>query len=329
MTAALAPRTGFKFMITVRQGPDRGVSYQLLPPKVTIGRGNDNNIAFADPKVSRQAAVIDFSPERIVISDLSSRHALIVNGQNVAEASIKHGDSIQVGDTEFVFSVEQLQLSANGQPQLAAPGQPLGLRPPPSMNTARPRNSSASSSDDAAAKLRFYIVLGVVVAGAVYFLNKDKKVAAIEPEIRTNEAIEKDIKVTETRIEEITKKRTFKTPEEKTRFEEAQKHYLEGFRDYQKGQWMRAMRSFETAYTIDSEHQLAIRYYKYAEKQRDEMVALLTNEGLSYKEKNMFGRCEAAFEKVMDAIPNKDDVKYKQAQSLRDECRLLDKERFN
>ena len=66
--AAILPRTGFKFTISVRSGPDAGAVYQLLPPRVTIGRDpSSNNVVVNDPKVSRNAAIIEFSPQDISI----------------------------------------------------------------------------------------------------------------------------------------------------------------------------------------------------------------------------------------------------------------------
>lgn len=346
-SAPLAPRTGFKFMILIRQGPDKGATYQLLPPKVTIGRGTENNVVLNDPRVSRAAAVIEFSMEQITITDLSSRDALSVNGQKAKSASIKNGDLIVLGDTEFAFIVEALQI---GGPQALAPRPPTGVFPPvPTAGSPsgggyqapgfgggagpgpRPYDAPRAAprgGDGGGGKLMFYGVGAVVIGGLVWFLSQEQANKRVEQELRSETAIERDIKDAEQRTDLIVKKRTFASVEDKTRYEEAQRHYLLGFRDYQDGQWMRAMKSFETAYTIDPQHQLASRYYRLAEKQRDEMVALLTKEGLSYREKNMYSRCAASFAKVMDALSNREDLKYKQAKALKDECDALEAQRF-
>lgn len=347
MSAALSagPRTGFKFMLTVKAGPDVGASYQLLPPRVTIGRGTESNVSFADPRVSRQAAVIEFTPEKIIIRDLTTRDSLSVNGKTTKEASIKDGDLVRIGETEFVFIVEAViiqppsQVPATIQPSGFPSAQPqLSIAPasfpPPNFGgagrtSANYQTSQArpgSSSD--AGRVRFYMMLAVMGGIVAWLMTTTNKAKPVDQELRTTEVIERDIKGTEERIVDLEKKRNFKSDEERTRYEEAQKHYLQGFRDYQKGQWHRAMKSFETARAIDPDHQLALRYYKLSEKQRDEMIALLTLEGRSYKDKNMYRRCSAAFEKVLDAIPNKDDVKFKQAESLKKECDLMSEEKF-
>ncbi len=312
MQAALpTPRTGFKFTISVLQGPDKGATYQLLPPRVTLGRAPESNIVLKDPKISRNAAVIEFSPEQILITDLSGRDALHVNGQQVSKASLKDGDSILLGESEFSFLVEALMLA------------PLGPVPPPGFNMARPRPAQNTNS-----RVPFYATIIVIGGMAAYLMSSTPKLKKEGNILRTTAAVEKDIQSSTDRADEIVKKRTFANDEERTRFEEAQKHYLEGFRDYSKSQWMRAMRSFETALAIDPENQLARRYYKLAEKQRDEEISLLSLEGRRYKDKHMFARCTSAFEKVMEAITNKDDAKFKEADALRKECQLLEEERF-
>ena len=102
----------------------------------------------------------------------------------------------------------------------------------------------------------------------------------------------------------------------------------EGFRDMQKGQFVRAMGAFGTARAIDKNHPLAERYYKLAEKQRDEMIADLLLEGRRYREKSMFSKCSAAFDKALALMPNRDDPKFKNAEALKSECDLSLKNRF-
>jgi len=307
-------------MMSVRQGPDQGASYQLLPPKVTIGRAPENNVVLQDTKISRQAALIEFTPEQITITDVSGRNTLFVNGEQVTSSALKDGDSIQVGETEFHFIVEAMMLIPQG-PGLTAP-RPLSSAANPLFQTARsPRPQGGN-------RTVFYIIVLVVGGLFAYLLSSSPSIKKEGLVLRTNDAVEKDIQSSETRSDEIIKKRTFANEEERTRFEEAQKHYLEGFRDYQKAQWMRAMRSFETALAIDPENQLARRYYKLSEKQRDEQIANLSLEGRRYKDKHMYARCTSAFEKVVEAITNKDDAKFKEADALRKECQLLEGERF-
>lgn len=348
-------------MLAVRSGPDAGAMYQLLPPRVTIGRDPaTNNVVIGDPRVSRNAAMIEFAPDEILIHDVSGKGKLTVNGQAGDRQSIKGGDLIRIGDSEISFVVEALQLApvpiveignsadlalegapvvAAGQPSHQFPA-PLGIGMPPALapvmggganprpsdrnNEPRPRKSKSKQSG----RGPFYLVVGLIIGGIVYIGLSENGAKKLDRGLKSTSEIEKEIAETDARAAVVVKKRTFRTEEEKTRYEEAQRHYLEGFRDYQKGNFSRAMRSFETARAIDPEHQLALRYYRLAEKQRDEAITQLTLEGRRYREKDMFARCSSALEKALLLMPNKEDLKYKQAESMKKECDVLAESRF-
>lgn len=323
--AAQLPRTGFKFMLTVREGPDAGASFQLLPPRVSIGRDSVCNVVLSDPRVSRDAAVIEFSMEQITIQITNNRQVLQVNGETATRFSLKNGDVIRLGESELIFFIEALALGSGGRPLSSAPQihQNIGFHPPPS---GRPTMYSTESG--LSKRQKFYLI--IIVAGSLlaWLLMSETKLNKKDIGPRTVEEIEKEIKVSGEKSDEIVKKREFKNESEKTRYEEAQRHFSEGFRDFQKNQFARAMKSFETCRTIDPQHQLCMRYFKLSEKSRDSMIAELTLEGRRYREKGMWARCSAQLEKVLDMIQNKDDVKYKSADQLRKECDLRMEERF-
>lgn len=334
-SAAVLPRTGFKFMLVVRAGPDAGAAYQLLPPRVTIGRDpQSNSVVVNDPKVSRNAAVLEFTPEDIRIVDVSGKVKLSVNGQVAERFSIKGGDLIRIGDSELSFVVEAMQLPAvvpnhglNPMAPLALAGQ-SNARMPGAGVAAGPQTPNMRSRSAKPSKLPFYLIVGLIFAGLIYIGTTENVAKKLDKGIKTTSEIEKEISDTDTRVADAEKKRKFGTEEEKSRYEEAQKHYIEGFRDYQKGNYPRAMRSFETALAIDREHVLAKRYFRQAEKQRDEAITQLLLEGRRYREKDMFARCSSAISKALVMMLNKDDLKYKQAEATKKECDLLGDRRF-
>ncbi len=328
-------------MISVRSGPDAGAVYQLLPPRVSIGRDPAaNNVVVNDPKVSRVAALIEFAPEDISIVDLSGRARLSVNGHIGERLSIKGGDLIQIGDSELAFIVEALHLPAVVPNQFGNAGDfnaplALGGHPPsarsrgPQMDgSSDPRPSTHRPAAKKNSRVTFYAVVGILLGGLIYIGTSEQVAKKLDRGLRSTSEIEKDIAETDARSAEVAKKRAFRTEEEKTRYEEAQKHYIEGFRDYQRGNYMRAMRSFETARAIDPEHVLSRRYYRQAEKQRDEAVTNSLLDGRRYREKNMFSRCSASIDKALVMMPNKEDLKYKQAEAMKKECDLLQDSRF-
>jgi len=352
---AARPKTGFKFMLIVKGGPDKGTSYQLLPPKVTIGRDATNHIPLNDPRVSRQAAIIEFSMERIVITDTSSRKILSVDGNPTSQAELVDGSVIRIGDSQLIFAVEAMQLNAPGGFSVNAqrsPSSPLQMVPPNDQAPYTGPDQAPASTGDAAVSRRapgapphaadqqnyaprvaprssaqaqnptFKIIIGLLIAGALYVGLAENIKKKAGHGITTSTDIQKEIDSSEQLQEVIKKQRKFSSDEEKTRYEEANRHYLEGFRDYQNAQYSRALRSFETALAIDPANELARRYYSLAQKQRDDMVASLILEGRMYKDKQMYTRCSSALEKALDFMSNKDDLKYKQTESMMKECDL-------
>ncbi len=365
MSAAPAlPRTGFKFTVSIRTGPDAGAMYQLLPPRVTIGRDPQCNIPLRDPKVSRQAALIEFTPERITVQDISNRGTLFVNNQNVVSQSIKGGDVIRVGDSEFAFVVEAIQLppvpshvpaisqnpglshspSFDQMPAIVDPAAtrsqlPMQSNPSAPPSLAQPSSSAAKGRPQfqyggAAATQKksnrplLYGGLGLVVLVAILAMSEDPAKKDPDKGLKPVSEIEKEIADTEKLIGEFKAKKTFKNDEERTRYEEAQRHYLEGFRDYQKGNYPRAISSLGTALAIDSSHQLARRYKSLAEKRRDEHINSLLLEGRKYMDKAMFSRCVAAYDKALLLMPNRDDIRFKQADLNRRQCKVRLEDRF-
>lgn len=304
-------RPGFKFILKILAGPDAGSTYLLAPPQVAIGREPSNNhIVLTDLTVSRMAAVIDFSPQEITISDLTGKARISLNGAPVLRASLKGGDQIGIGDTMMSFQVEIVPLPSAGAPPLMS-----------SASSSASRNSSPIRSAEQKSPL-FYALIGLIAIGLLYIITESPLVKKKGTRLRRETQLEQAIEVANERANEALEKRQFKSEEERTRYEEAQKHYLEGFRDYQKGIYSRAVTSFQVALGIDSQHVQARRYLKLAEKSRDEMISQLMDEGRRYREKGMFARCAAAFEKALVQIPRKSDLRYKEAEVLYRECAI-------
>ena len=80
MTSAvqpIMPKTGFKFVLTVIDGPDVGATYQLLPPRATIGRGPDNTIVCDMDNVSRSHCKIYAGAGGSYIEDMGSTNGRV------------------------------------------------------------------------------------------------------------------------------------------------------------------------------------------------------------------------------------------------------------
>lgn len=79
---------------------------KVLPNFLTIGRDVSNSIPLNDPFSSSRHCRIEKKEHQFVIKDLRSRNGTFVNGTQVHEATLKHGDRIQIGQTHLVVKSE-------------------------------------------------------------------------------------------------------------------------------------------------------------------------------------------------------------------------------
>src|SRR5207253_750216 len=67
---------------------------------------SDLKLPISDPAVSRRHCVVSREAEHFKIRDLKSRNGTLINGNSVQEQDLKHGDQISIGDSIFVFLLE-------------------------------------------------------------------------------------------------------------------------------------------------------------------------------------------------------------------------------
>jgi transcriptional regulator with GAF, ATPase, and Fis domain len=89
-------------------GPLKDSTIPLPDGEVTLGRDPTNALPVIDPSVSRKHCLLLRSEDgRFQIKDLESRNGTVVNGMPVKEHGLSHGDQITVGDSVFLFLVEE------------------------------------------------------------------------------------------------------------------------------------------------------------------------------------------------------------------------------
>ncbi|HEU4616608.1 MAG TPA: FHA domain-containing protein [Gammaproteobacteria bacterium] len=81
-------------------------SYRLGKEALTIGRGGHCEIQIATQFVSREHARLQVGPDRVEITDLGSKNGVFVNSVRVAHETLRHGDLVTVGETQFRFLAE-------------------------------------------------------------------------------------------------------------------------------------------------------------------------------------------------------------------------------
>ena len=90
-------------MVVVRRGPNAGSRYLLDADVTRAGRHPDADIFLDDVTVSRHHAEIIRRGATFVVRDDGSLNGTYVNRERVEEATLRHGDELQVGKFRLVF----------------------------------------------------------------------------------------------------------------------------------------------------------------------------------------------------------------------------------
>ncbi len=93
--------TGFEPLYLIGTCGGRRVSWSLSGPRITIGRGLDNDIVLEDASVSRHHAEITREGRRTELHDLGSTNGTWVNAARVTVSPIHPGDQLAFGAVQL------------------------------------------------------------------------------------------------------------------------------------------------------------------------------------------------------------------------------------
>lgn len=342
MSAAAVLVKAKKFSLDIVSGPHKGQKLHFSKPIIQIGRGKENDIILdQDPKVSRVHAEIKQENGKFILSNISERNILLLNGQIIRSSPLESSNRLLIGETEVVFSNEEDPLRNNNNvvPFVSPPSPSSGVThsvasiPQPLLGAQIPGNSSAHIKSQFAPvqnnesnKLILYAVIGLLIIGAAWmFSSQARKNKGLK--LRSNDEIELDIQNSKDNISDIEKK-IVNDGKNDAAYQLAQQHYLKGFRDYRQGQYGRAVQSLQAAIAFYPQHDLAKRYLTLSKKKLDEVIRYEMNNGRKYKSQGNYRMCTASYRKVLIMIGDVQDQSYKEAQQFMKECDFLQKEHF-
>jgi pSer/pThr/pTyr-binding forkhead associated (FHA) protein len=299
-----------EFVIKVLNGPDKGAVYKLMSAHVKIGRGDDNDIVLTgDTKCSRYHASLTLSENGIEIRDISDRNSVLVNSQQVTHAILLPGSVVQLGDTKLQFNI-------GGATNLLAPA---SAHAPVQNGQRKPRKQKTSGLSPT-----FYIVLGVLGLLVVYLLNSPTGPKKSEPALRTEQEVLNTIDKNRQLVQDIAEQKR-QDGRESDQYKEAQANFIKGFRDFQKGQFERALDYFQTCLSIYPQHAQCNQYYTEAKTKFSELVQYYLNLGYEYQRKNQFSQCRSAFNNVRVMQKDRNSTVYKEADTGHAACEALER----
>ncbi len=317
-STALAPQASIEATLTVMSGPSRGTAYRLVSSRVKLGRGSDNDIVIDnDPKCSRHHAEIVATPRGVEIRDVTDRNQILVDGQECKAAFLNDGSVFTLGDTQFRFSVKA-QVPALAHDQM----QPTGgwhqqQEAKPGGGQKRPKKKPAGPK----------VILAVVGAFVAWMFLSDAPKKS-DKALTADEQVEAEMKTAQ-EIKSAAEQRRPKDPtQSQVGYVQAQQAFVSGFRDYRKGQFERAMESFQACVSLAPNHDLCNRYLRLTQRRFDELVQYHMVLGRKYRDQNQFSACRSAFRNVMVMVKDPSSKRYKEAKANYDACNAQLEERF-
>lgn len=100
-------RQSYRAVLIAVSGGASGTEFELEEPRTVIGRGPGAGIAFDNPTMSRQHAVIEYAGNGFRVVDLGSTNGIHVNGEPVQVADLRHGDLLEIGAQVFQLVIDE------------------------------------------------------------------------------------------------------------------------------------------------------------------------------------------------------------------------------
>jgi pSer/pThr/pTyr-binding forkhead associated (FHA) protein len=283
--------------LKIVQGPDQGAVFVLVSSKVTLGRGEDNDIVLSDLKASRNHAelLLQSSNGAWVIKDKGSSNGILYKEQYVRTASLSSHDVLTFGETalEFMTSDEATRfLISAPRPldqiraeQVVFEKQKQRVRALANMGS----KGLSSVALGGVKKKPSPLLIGAAAIGLIVLMLPEQEVQKKQKKAPKGPA-------------SLSRDLASYLPQESLTGESAltaETYFKSGFREYRSRNFLRAKSQFEIVLQMSPGHRLATLYLDNCEKSiQDEITDHLT----LGKRSSEFGKLKGAkyhFEAVM------------------------------
>lgn len=85
------------------EGPGAPHKFEVGHVYMVIGRSTDASICIVSPSISRRHMALRRVGADLHCEDLESRNGVFLNGIKVHSATLREGDTLQVGDAIFIY----------------------------------------------------------------------------------------------------------------------------------------------------------------------------------------------------------------------------------
>jgi len=253
--------------LRVAQGPDQGAVYVVFGPKVTLGRGEENDAVILDLKTSRLHAELAVVSGAWRIKDLGSVNGILFQGKALRETPVTWGDVFILGET--ALELTHVDLMERVQTQSRVSRQPFPF--------FRRREGPSGSPGPK-------VIVGVVVLGVLFFLlpGEDDSKKVKKKKKATNDKVE---------LAPFLPKADYNKATETL--------FKDGLREYFVGNYSRAKTQFETVLQIAPAHQLAKIYLENCNQAVESTISANLEQGKKALDAGKLREAKAHFSRVM------------------------------
>ncbi len=302
-TTDLPRQTGEVARIRTIRGPDLGTVFVITDSSVTIGRGEECDLQIRDLKSSRSHARLDYTNDGWVMNDLGSANGIFFQGEYIRKFALKNGDHFTLGDSifEFLASHELAKLPTaplkDGE-EVARQDEALARQKIRIQNLGKAVKTGAAGG--AGKKKTNPRTLILLAAGAGLYFYMDSMEQKAPPPKPKKVAADGSNPGEDGRTLASYLPGTVSKDVEKT----ADQYYWQGFREYTKGNYLRAKDSFSLALQVDPNHEKARHYLASAEKENTDEIKRLLESGNKAKLVGHYTAARGYYETAMRHLYN-------------------------
>ena len=255
-----------------------GKIYKIDQAWMRLGRADENNIVVRDPAVSRFHLNLYLKDGRLIVEDAGSENGFVVNGRLLKSATaLNPGDRLSLGSTEFL--VRLAGAVATPRDSAAPRGTPIPVAVP--------------QGGGVPARFKLYAVV-VVALGAAFVMSKQKTDAPVATEAKDAlEVTEKKLTMTD----DIKKFQQKSVTEIK-----ADSKFREAKRDYDNGNYSRAILGFREALTFNPANEGATEFLSFAEEGLKKQLDALAKDSQRSFERLQYHRSKGQAQQILTIL---------------------------
>lgn len=259
--------------LRILKGVEVGATFVLKSSSITIGRGDEVNLMIGDLKASRTHARLDFTHDGWTMSDLGSANGIFFQGEYIRKFNLKSGEHFTIGETIFEFLVSSDMsrlLTAPFRDGLEVERQDMQL----AQQKIRVQNLAHGAKAITVEQKKFNprtLLLALGVAGVYFYMNQGDFISKAPQTAKSTASAKKEKAAEEDRALASYLPANVGKDVQKT----AEQYYWLGFREYTKGNYLRAKDNFELALQVNPSHESARHYLASAEKENEDEIKRL------------------------------------------------------